>query len=220
MTLGDIIRDYRVQNGMSMQDFAALSGLSRAYISILERNVNPSTKRPPIPSLHTIQAAASAMGCDVNQLIATMDANQPVRIYDDVDIDNASPIHRIPILGRVAAGLPLYADEQIIGYTVTTLNSGAEYFALRVQGDSMDALGIRSGDDVIVRKQDYADDGQVAVVLVDGEDATIKRIYRSGTTVTLMPQSTNPAHRPQIYDASRTQIRIIGVVVQSVITIV
>ena len=136
--------------------------------------------------------------------------------FDPLSSLPALPVHRIPILGRVAAGLPLYADEQIIGYTVTTLNGGHEYFALRVCGDSMNALGINDGDNVIVRKQDYADDGQVAVVLVDGEDATIKRFYKRGTTVTLVPQSASPAHHPQIYDASKTQIRIIGVVVQSI----
>lgn len=59
------------------------------------------------------------------------------------DAISYAPTQRIPILGRISAGLPLYADEQIEGYTYTDLNHGGEYFALRVHGDSMDALGIK-----------------------------------------------------------------------------
>ena len=59
--------------------------------------------------------------------------------------------HRIPILGRISAGLPLYAEEHIEGYTLTDLNGGAEYFGLRVSGDSMNALRINEGDIIIVR---------------------------------------------------------------------
>lgn len=122
--------------------------------------------------------------------------------------------HTIPILGRISAGLPLYAEQHIEGYTVTDLNGGAEYFALRVHGDSMDALGIRDGYTIIVRIQDEVDNGQVAVVMVGDEDATVKRFYAHGSTVTLMPQSTNPSHQPQIYDTAKTSIKIIGRVVE------
>lgn len=122
--------------------------------------------------------------------------------------------HRIPILGRISAGLPLYAEQHIEGYTVTDLNGQAEYFALIVHGDSMNALGINNGYRIIVRRQDQVDNGEVAVVMVGDEDATVKRFYATGNTVTLMPQSTNPEHQPQIYDATETKIRVIGKVVK------
>lgn len=122
--------------------------------------------------------------------------------------------HRIPILGRISAGLPLYAEQHIEGYTVTDLNGQAEYFALIVHGDSMNALGINDGYRIIVRRQDAVENGEVAVVMVGDEDATVKRFYATGDTVTLMPQSTNPEHQPQIYDASKAKIRVIGKVVK------
>lgn len=125
-----------------------------------------------------------------------------------------APTQRIPILGRISAGLPLYADEQIEGYTYTDLNHGGEYFALRVHGDSMDALGIKEGYLVIVRRQDYVDNGTICVVLVGDNEATMKRFYQDGDTVTLMPQSTNPKHMPQIYNLKYTPIHIIGKVVK------
>lgn len=130
------------------------------------------------------------------------------------DAISYAPTQRIPILGRISAGLPLYADEQIEGYTYTDLNHGGEYFALRVHGDSMDALGIKEGYLVIVRRQDYVDNGTICVVLVGDNEATMKRFYQDGDTVTLMPQSTNPKHMPQIYNLKYTPIHIIGKVVK------
>lgn len=130
------------------------------------------------------------------------------------DAISYAPTQRIPILGRISAGLPLYADEQIEGYTYTDLNHGGEYFALRVHGDSMDALGIKEGYLVIVRRQDYVDNGTICVVLVGDNEATMKRFYQDGDTVTLMPQSTNPNHMPQIYNLKHTPIHIIGKVVK------
>ena len=122
--------------------------------------------------------------------------------------------HRIPILGRISAGLPLYAEQHIEGYTLTDLNGGAEYFALRVSGDSMNAARIQDGDILIVRRQNEVENGEVAVVMVGDDDATVKRFYATGSTVTLMPQSTNPDHQPQIYDTATTSIRVIGRVVK------
>ena len=110
----------------------------------------------------------------------------------------------------MAAGLPIFAEENIEGYTYTDLNGGADYFALRVEGDSMDAARIFDGCLVIVRKQDIVEDGQIAVVLVDHEDATIKRFHREGDTVILSPQSTNPAHKPLVYNLRETKIKIEG----------
>lgn len=125
-----------------------------------------------------------------------------------------SHLKRIPILGRIAAGAPIYAEENIEGYTFTDLNGGAEYFALRVRGDSMNAVRIYDGDLVIVRRQDIVENGEIAAVLIDDQDATLKRFSRTGDTVTLMPQSTNPEHKPFVYDLKKTNVKILGLVVK------
>lgn len=130
------------------------------------------------------------------------------------EIFEYSPTHKIPVLGRISAGLPLFADEHVEGYTYTDLNGGNEYFALRVKGDSMTAARICEGDIIIVRKQDNVDDGEIAVVLVGGEDATVKRFHQNGNTVTLSPQSYNPAHQIQVYNIKDTPIRILGKVIR------
>lgn len=132
---------------------------------------------------------------------------------------NAVPIDfahlkRIPILGRIAAGKPIYAEENIEGYTYTDLNGGHEYFGLRVRGDSMDAARIHDGDVVIVRRQDIVDNGQIAVCLIDGEEVTLKRFSRVGDTVTLTPQSTNSTHEALTFNIRRTHVDILGLVVK------
>lgn len=161
------------------------------------------------PRMDKVQAIADYFGILKSDL--TEDGNPLPTNAFSIDL---SSCHRIPILGRISAGLPLYAEEHIEGYTLTDLNGGAEYFGLRVSGDSMNALRINEGDIIIVRRQEEVEQGEVAVVLVDGEDATVKRFYSSDTTVTLMPQSTNPEHKPQMYDLSKTPIRVLGKVVE------
>ena len=79
----------------------------------------------------------------------------------------------------------------------------------------MNAAGINEGDYVIVRKQDIVDNGDIAVVLVNGDEATVKRFSRTDNTVVLTPQSMNPAHQVQIYDAKDVPVRVLGKVVES-----
>ena len=161
-----------------------------------------------------VGAAMAAAGAAAGIVSGVMGTGKSSKLPDTLQALDLGTFHRIPILGRVSAGLPLYAEQHIEGYTVTDLNGGAEYFALIVRGDSMNAIGICDGYRVLVRRQDEVETGQVAVVMVGDEDATVKRVYATGTTVTLMPQSTNPAHQPQIYDPAKTPVRIIGRVVR------
>lgn len=121
---------------------------------------------------------------------------------------------RIPVLGRVAAGLPLYAEENIEGYVFGEYEGDEPYFALRVQGDSMTAAGINDGDLVVVRQQNIVDNNEIAVVCINGCEATVKRFRRSGSTVLLIPQSYNPVHQTQFYNLKETPVHIYGKVVE------
>lgn len=157
-------------------------------------------------------------------LLAKLFEVSPASFFDDdasieensfqIGIPYNPVIHKIPILGRIAAGLPLYAEEHIEGYTYTEHNGGAEYFALKVKGDSMTAAHINDGSMIIVRRQPEVENGQIAVVRVDKEDATVKRFRQDGNIVQLIPQSYNPEHQIQIYDLKDTEVEIIGKVVE------
>lgn len=124
-------------------------------------------------------------------------------------------VKKIPVLGYVSAGLPIYAEEHIEGYTYTEIeNDGFEYFALKVTGHSMNAARINDGDIVIVRVQPTCENGDIVVVRVDNEDATVKRFNRLGNIVQLIPQSFNPEYQIQEYDLKKTKIDIVGKVVE------
>ena len=116
----------------------------------------------------------------------------------------------VPILGRVTAGGPLLAEENIEGFVLVARDvaSGRGLFALKVKGDSMVEAGILDGDHVIVRGQETAENGDVVCVLVDGE-ATLKRFEKRGGTVTLRP--ANKDYAP--ITLSRGEVRIVGKVV-------
>lgn len=201
------------------KDFAAILGIDPNLPSRWRNRKSTSYQRR-LPQI------AEALGTTTEYLLT---GNGPKQKRAVSESDTALPkgaeridlgtFHRIPILGRISAGLPLYAEQHIEGYTLTDLNGGAEYFALRVSGDSMNAARIQDGDILIVRRQEEVENGEVAVVMVGDEDATVKRFYATGSTVTLMPQSTNPTHQPQIYDTATTPIRVIGKVVEVKITL-
>jgi len=121
-------------------------------------------------------------------------------------------MRRVPLVGRVAAGQPILAEENIEGWiAVESLPGGADYFALRVRGDSMIEAGILDGDTVIVRQQAVAEDGDIVVALIGEEEATVKKLRRHGEHVQLV--AMNRAYAPIDEPAARVRIqgRVVGV---------
>ena len=125
-----------------------------------------------------------------------------------------NPHQVAPLLGTVRAGLPMYAEENIVDYIPIRQTDGASYFWLTVRGDSMNAAGMDEGDQILVREQPEAENGQLAVVMVNGNEATVKYFRREGDLVILTPKSFNPVHQPQIYDLKRVPVQIAGLVVE------
>jgi repressor LexA len=114
----------------------------------------------------------------------------------------------LPLVGRIAAGTPLLAVENV--ESQFTLDRFRDCFLLRVQGESMTGAGIMDGDLVVVRQQATAEEGEIVAALLDNE-ATVKRLAHRQGTVVLQPE--NPDFKPIVIDGSRTDFRIIGVVV-------
>lgn len=119
-----------------------------------------------------------------------------------------------PLLGTVRAGLPMYAEENIEGYIPIRQTDGAVYFWLNIRGDSMNAAGMDDGDQILVREQPEVENGEIAVVLVNGDEATVKTFRREGELVILTPRSLNPTHQPQIYDPRKVPVRVLGKVIE------
>ena len=113
----------------------------------------------------------------------------------------------IPIVGRVRAGAPILAEENIDGFlpVASDLARGKETFALKVKGDSMIEDGILDGDLVIIRRQDAAENGNIVCALI-GNEATLKRFYRNGNELTLKPANKN--YNPIV--VTKGEFRILG----------
>ena len=203
MTLGDFICKYRSDHGLSQRKFAEICGLSNGYISMLEKGYNPNTNKPLIPSLTQLKKLADAMGMTVMQLFETVD-DMPVDIAqiagsdDPILPSNVIPLpemRKIPLLGPIACGAPILAEEHIEDYVDIPKNIHAD-FALTCKGDSMINARIFDGDIVYIRQQPSVENGEIAAVLIDGE-ATLKRVRLFDDHISLEPE--NPMYKPLVY---------------------
>jgi repressor LexA len=128
-------------------------------------------------------------------------------------VDRAPVVHEIPVLGRIAAGLPLLAEENREGSVPVLaewLAGKGELFALRVRGESMVNAHIVEGDLVLVRRQETAEPGEIVVVLLDNE-ATVKRFAREGEGIVLKPE--HPTMAPIAVKPGRRDVKILGKVI-------
>ncbi len=140
-------------------------------------------------------------------------------IEDKADIpQNIIPFsasHKAPIIGSIPAGYPVLAFEDIEGYADIPYSDEENYFFLRVNGESMKNAGIHTGDLVLIRRQKCADDGQVVAARVNGDEATLKRYKRQGSSVLLLPE--NPDFEPRIVpikDFETGDAEIIGIALE------
>jgi repressor LexA len=130
----------------------------------------------------------------------------PSVIKGGLDRSNNSS-NKVSILGSIAAGTPIEAIQQEVDKVSIPeeLQNNGEHFGLKVKGDSMIEAGINDGDTVIVKKASNADNGQIAVVLIDEQEATLKRIRKKGNTIAL--EAANKNYDTKIYAANRIKIQ-------------
>lgn len=199
----------RTQQKVSQQKLADKIGVSRSTVAMWETGGSQ-------PDNEMLKKIADFFNVTTDYLLGRSVPEPDYERLKREGFESYNPnVRKIPVLGYVAAGLPIYADEHIEGYTYTDLeNDGFDYFALKVSGDSMNAVQINDGNIVIVRIQQTCSNGDIVVVRVDNENATVKRFNRVGDIVQLIPQSLNPEHKIQEYDLKCTKIDIIGKVVE------
>lgn len=113
----------------------------------------------------------------------------------------------IPLVGRIAAGSPISAIQQDNGFVPapTEVTDIGEYFALEVQGDSMIQAGILNGDIVVLKRTSSAQTGDIVVALIDGEEATLKRLRKKGESVAL--EAANPLYETRIFGPDRVEVQ-------------
>lgn len=198
------IAELRRLKSMSQQDLAIRLSVGQTTISAWERG----TREPDYQSL---SALADIFGVSTDYILGREESAL------EAILGKPSPgAVRIPVLGSVAAGMPLYTAEEIIDWEEIPEEMGksAEYFALKIKGQSMEPQ-ICDNDVVIVRRQPSCDSGSIAIVLVNGDEATCKRIKFTDQGISLI--SSNPQYEPMFYtkkEIAELPIEILGVVVE------
>jgi len=199
-SIGERIKEARKSAGLTQLELAKKTELSRSYIGDIEKDRYN-------PSVSTLQLIATATNTPLEDLLPSTKTASP-----------AGRGVRIPVLGRVVAGIPIEAVQEILDYEEITpeLAATGEFFALQVKGDSM-LPKLEEGDVVIVKKQADVETGDIAIVLVNGDEATIKQVKK--VTGGIMLYGFNPdVYEPHFYSNQQIEdlpVRILGKVIES-----
>lgn len=186
----ELLKTLRTQRGMTQQEVARRLGITRQAYSNYEAGLRE-------PDYGTLCALADLFGCTADRLMGREPTEEPCA--------------RIPILGTVKGGFDRLAQQEYEGYEPADVAAPDEYFFLRVTGDSM-APQIQAGDLALIHSQDTIESGQLGVVLLEDDEATLKRIVFSGRNVILQP--FNSAYSPVVLRGDAC--RILGRVVRTI----
>ncbi len=188
MNINDKIKHRRIQLGLNVNDIAEALNISRAT---LYRYESHEIEKLPIS---IIEPLAEILQMTPTELMGW-------------DRYGDSSNRTVPLLGSIACGLPITAEENIEDYVAAPIGCNAN-FALRCKGDSMINARICDGDIVFIRSQPDCENGEIAAVLI-GDEATLKRVYKYPDAITLMPE--NSAYPPLVYrNEEMNDIKILG----------
>ncbi|MGB7594473.1 MAG: XRE family transcriptional regulator [Erysipelotrichaceae bacterium] len=192
MELKERIRILRERNDMTQEDLGNKLGISLKTISSWETGRSE-------PRMGMIEKMSSIFGVRKSDIIGEVRSK-----------------NIIPVIGKVVAGLPIEAVQEIIDYEEISpeLAKTGDFFALQINGDSMQPI-IIDGDIAIVRKQSDIESGQIGIVLVNGNDATVKKIIKRETGIMLVPFNSN--YEPIVYSEYEIQsipVEIVGRVIE------
>lgn len=212
MTVGERIKARRKELGLSVDALAELVGVNRATVYRYEGDEIKSM------GTETLVPLAKALRTTPAWLMGWTDNDEPRSSGQPVPLAQVAPSKgvRIPVFGTVRAGIPLDAITDILHYEEIPQEMArqGEYFGLRVKGDSM-LPDIREDDIVIVRQQPDVENGDTAIVLINGDEATVKRVTKSSAGLTLIP--ANSQYAPMVYsmlDVATLPVKILGKVVE------
>ncbi len=202
MEIGKIIKNLREQKGLTQEELARYIKSTKQTIFKYENGIVTN-----IP-MDKLQIIASALEVSPSYLLGW--EKLPLT-YDSNSFDNISPIstQRIPMLGEIACGQPIYVNEDKESYVQSGTNINAD-FCLTARGDSMINARIYDGDIVFCKSISMVDNGEIAAVII-GDEATLKRVYYYPERKKLILQAENPKYEPLVYiNEELNDIRIIG----------
>ncbi len=199
-SINNVLKDYRTKLGISLDELGKTTGIPKSTLSRYENN---SEQKIDIGNVLEIVKALKIPISVIGR-----------EIFDGMDADESYGA-RLPVLGKVSAGLGTDAHEEVLSYeTVEAKYGNDDFFCLQVKGDSMSPR-IDHGDIVLVKKQDYVENGELAIVIVDNEDGLIKKVEYDKDCIRLV--SFNMQHYPErVFEKDDiNRLKIVGKVVES-----
>ena len=197
--LSEKLKELRKAKGLTLEELAEKVGTSRQTIHRYENGIISNIPREKIESLATAldTTPQSLMGWESKDIFSTF--------------NNITPItrKRLPVLGAISCGRPIYAEEEHESYATADESLDAD-FCLIANGDSMTGARIYDGDLVFIRAQDFVDNGEIAAVIIDDE-ATLKRVYFYPDKAKLILTPENPKYEPLVFvNDELNSIKILG----------
>lgn len=209
--IGKRIKQAREAKCMSQEDLGNQLGLNK---STIQRYESGQVQRIKLPILENM---AKILGVNPSWLVLKSDNsepfNEPSNLSYTIDRDK---IYNVPVFESVSAGFGAYAADEIVDYIPVVIKNpydAEDTIAIKVKGDSMSPK-IEDGDIIIVRRQTSVDSGDIAVVLLDGDEGLVKNVYYGSTWIEL--RSINEEYPPRRFKGAEVQrLRVVGLVVGS-----
>lgn len=195
MSFGKILKKLRTDVELTQEELAKKINTSRSNIANYENDKN-------MPSLDILNSLSSVFNVSTDYLLGK-----------EENKDNNKKFYMCPVYGQISAGQPNWAEENIEGrlpidIDLINIVNPEEHFFLRVNGESMNKV-IKNGAFALIHKQDSVENGEIAVVLVNGFDATLKKFIKQGDLIILEPESNDDNFKTQVYDKN-TSIKVLG----------
>lgn len=205
--LGEYLEKIRKSKDLSLRQVDYKTDVSYSHLSMIE---NGTRKASPL----TLKELAKVYNLDYIDLLEKsgyIDLAEKERIKNIDNLDKK--FYPCPVYGKISAGQPNWAEECLDGYlpidpNLMNIANPEECFFLKVNGESMNKI-IKNGSYALIRKTDFVNDGEIAVVLVNGFDATLKKFTKQGEYIMLEPISDDPTIKTQVYNKD-TSIKVIG----------
>lgn len=205
MNTGDRIKELRISNNLTQEELGKKVGVKKSAVQKWESGMTKNLRRSVIEKLSQIFEVNPSYIMGMSNIKNTPSSINkiPDMVAECRDEYNVS-FKKIPILGTIAAGTPILAEQNIEDYFGIDKSIGAD-FALRIKGDSMIDIGIHSGDIAFIKKQSCLDNGEIGAILIE-EEATLKRFYLDGGIVVL--ESENTEFEPMLF--AKGNLKILG----------
>lgn len=218
--LNDLLENNTINLSILNSNNKNMDKIKKAYCEIFNVYINYLESAPldndiNIEDESTIKKYLNPIDNSFIEMLKTLNKDVIVHntnsdIFPTVDVPK-----KYPVLGKISAGLPLLALENIEDYSYapsSKIQKEYDYFFLRVKGDSMN-LKFPDGCLLLVQRQPTLENGQIGVIRINGDDATVKRFKEENNLIILEPMSNNPIHQVQIYDPFKVKVEIIGKVI-------